>query len=97
MGLDVSIEDQLHRRERPGADVNSALVRLIALGAPGGLLADVFEWGDTMFNFPQMEKLDLEIQEIEGQDTGTRKDVDLVRGAIRSAMHKRGYIWISGD
>lgn len=97
MGLDVSVEDQMHRRERSGAEVNDALNRLIALSERNGLLADIFEWGDTMFNLPQLEKLDVEIQELGSKNAEIQKEADLMRNVIESAMRKRGYIWVSGD
>lgn len=97
MGLDVYVEDQIHRRERVGADANSALDRLIAESGHGGLLADIFEWGDIMFNRPQLMRLDIEIQELGAQNSEISEDVALIRNVIESAMRKRGCIWISGD
>lgn len=97
MGLDVSVEDQMHRRERAGAPVNSALDRLISVSGSTGLLADIFEWGDTMFNLPQLDRLDIEIQELGNQNPEVQEDADAVRNVIDSAKRKRGYIWISGD
>ncbi|SCK17335.1 hypothetical protein H181DRAFT_01159 [Streptomyces sp. WMMB 714] len=97
MGLGVYVEDQMHRRERPGDGVHHALERLITLSRDDGLLAHIFKWGDTMFNHVQLQKLDIEVQELGSKNPGIQEDADLVRSAIESAMRKRGYIWISGD
>lgn len=97
MGLAVYLEDQVHGRSYAGHEAGDHLTRVVAEAAPGSVLSGTAQYGDTMFNIVQLNRIETELAEIRGRNPGLAADADALVVLFEKVRRKRGYLWISGD
>ncbi|WP_322749073.1 MULTISPECIES: hypothetical protein [unclassified Frankia] len=97
MGLSIYIENQIHGRSYAGKDAGIWLSRFLPLASLGSYLKGIDEYGDTMFNIPQMKKLLKELLDILQGHPELNVEISNFRELIENIIRHGGYIWISGD
>ncbi|MGY4102491.1 hypothetical protein ACW2Q0_23475 [Nocardia sp. R16R-3T] len=97
MGIDVSIQNMVHRQVEP-VDISSKAITEIIERAPAGSMLDAIHLhADTMFNSYQLQYLLNELSALPTHDDNERKAVQALRAAAQSAIRQHGYLWFSGD
>lgn len=97
MGLSVYLENQIHERESGGPELGRHLEKCIPHAQPGGVLYFTSEYGDTMFNIPQMRAILGELDGIHTSFPELNQEVSSLKEVITKAIRRRGYLWVSGD
>ncbi|MBB5788391.1 hypothetical protein [Jiangella mangrovi] len=97
MGISVYTENQIHDRVYVGGESSEQLERLLDKAAENGLLADVGRVGDTMFNIPQLYRLDAELTALAESWPELAADVAVISAMIQRIIRNRGYLRLAGD
>lgn len=101
--LTFHVEDQLHHRMRTfNDDADNAFLRLVRrygeTVVPTSTIID--SYCDTMFNFKQLDRLTVELEELLRVDeltTQERARAAEVLSAVREARGESGYLFVVGD
>ncbi|WP_156754922.1 hypothetical protein [Actinokineospora pegani] len=97
MGLGLYTEDQVHERTYVDGGFGVLFTRVVAAAAPGSLLNGVSPHGDTMFNIPQLNRIESEFDDMLGRHPELADDVAALRVLFEAIRRKRGYLWVCGD
>lgn len=73
------------------------LTRVVAEAVPGSMLSGTDQYGDTMFNVSQLNRISAEFEEILIRRPDLKSDVDALLELFEQVRRMRGYLWVAGD
>lgn len=98
MGIAIIVQDQAHQKiETITGRPSETLEKMIWDAPTGSMMWAIHGHADTMFNTTQLNAFLDEIAELSPRDDGERELLAVLRNAAEIAIHRRGYLWFSGD